>query len=132
MKIRIRFDAFDLREALTDATIRSLPADVAGLDTDGGLVEAREERYREALAPWVDSSGQDSGHDRIVVEFDLDAGPPTARVLRRDGLCSCGRINPEYAFQMFDDRRPRCKECGGYVPSTQEAPQPRGTKGGAA
>lgn len=86
MKLKIRFDAFDMREALTDAAVRS----VSGLDNLTEevalvrvLVPAREDRYRESLAPWIDSSGEDSAHDRITVEFDTEAG--SARVLRRDG-----------------------------------------------
>lgn len=84
MKITVRFDAFDLPEALTDAAIESLPAGIRDLDGPPyGLLETREDRYREALAPWIDSSRQGSATYRIEVEFDTEAG--TARVLRRDG-----------------------------------------------
>lgn len=82
MKIKIRFDAFDMREAVMDAALDSLPPDADPI-AQHAILAAREDRYREALAPWIDSSGENSGRDRITVEFNTEAG--SARVVRRDG-----------------------------------------------
>lgn len=74
MKIEVHFTATNLREALTDAAVESMPPDALEHWT---VLAAREDRYRESLSPWIDGDG------KITVEFDTEAG--SARVLRRDG-----------------------------------------------
>lgn len=78
MKIRMTFkDPDGVYESIKEESVRSVRAITPPLDEDEveELIEARIEKIKENLTPWIEYN------EYLSVEFDLDAG--TAIVVKR-------------------------------------------------